>query len=830
MPRLPLPVRYASPAVEPSTSFGDAALRPLDATPPAPTRVEPLVLIANPSPDVYGSDLQMLETVTALRDAGYRVKVVIPSDGPLVPRLRARGAEVIHAEFPVLRRANLAPLAFLQLGLSVAAAVPRLARLVRRTSPTVVYVNTVTLPWWLFAARLARVPATCHVHEADDMDSRPLRFALYGPLWLANTILINSQPALDVMERTIPRLVKKARVIYNGISQPPDEPKPARRNQPFKLLSVGRLSPRKAPHLALEAVGRLRSRGYDVRIELAGSVFPGNEWYLEELKERANRPDLAGAVSFAGYCSPIWPNLQRADLVVQPSLRESLGNAVIEAQMSLRPVVATATSGHLVTITDGETGLLFPSGDVNALVDAIARMIDDDDLAAGITRRALTAASERFSINRYAAETVSAIESIVVTDKRPVRSMSTSPSSCSIQPQASTRHAGSISSVPTVRILGTHGVPGSYGGFETAAENIGLYLRQRGWRVVVYCQLDGDGPTEVDEWNGLERVKIRESKPGWRGTAAFDLKSIRHAMSVREAGDVWLTLGYNTGAYNVLPRLRGIPNVINMDGMEWTRKRWGLAKQGILLANERFAGAVGNVLIADHPVIATYLCRNFGKRRVRTIAYGAPEVTDAPTGPVTDLGLTPAEYGMIVCRPIPENSILEIVTAWSKRRRGMRLLVVGPYGDDDPYQVAVRAAASVEVLFPGAIFEPDRLQALRYHSALYLHGHTVGGTNPSLVEAMAAANAVIAHNNRYNTWVAGPGNAYFNGTDDLDTLLTDLVGDPVRRRRMGKASLARFREEFTWQRIGAQYEEALNAALKISRVHTASRMRGASHA
>ena len=408
--------------------------------------------------------------------------------------------------------------------------------------------------------------------------------------------------------------------------------------------------------------------------------------------------------------------------------------------------------------------------------------------------------------------------------------MNTLKTSGPIRPQASTRHGGSISSAPTVRILGTHGVPAAYGGFETAAENIGLYLRERGWRVVVYCQLDGDGPIEVDEWNGLERVKIRESKPGWRGTASFDSKSIRHAMSVHQPEDVWLTFGYNTGVYNVLPRMRGIPNVINMDGMEWTRRRWGLAKQGILLANERFAGLVGNVLIADHPAIATYLRRNFGKRRVRAIAYGAHEVIDAPTGPVTDLGLAPGEYAMVVCRPIPENSILEIVTAWSKRRRGMRLLVVGPYTDDDPYHVAVRAAASDEVVFPGGIFDPARLQALRYHSALYLHGHTVGGTNPSLVEAMAAGNAVVAHDNRYNTWVAGPDNAYFSGTDDLVPLLTDLVGDPARRERMGQASRARFRDEFTWQRIGAQYEQALHAALQVSRVKNPSQIRGASHA
>ncbi len=142
----------------------------------------------------------------------------------------------------------------------------------------------------------------------------------------------------------------------------------------------------------------------------------------------------------------------------------------------------------------------------------------------------------------------------------------------------------------TVRILGTHGVPAAYGGFETAAENVGLYLRDQGWRVVIYCQLPGEGPIEIDEWNGMERVNIREPKPGWRGTSSFDLASIRHAMSVREADDVWLTFGYNTGVYDILPRLRGVPNVINMDGMEWTRKRWGMAKQGILLANERCRG------------------------------------------------------------------------------------------------------------------------------------------------------------------------------------------------------------------------------------------------
>ena len=365
----------------------------------------------------------------------------------------------------------------------------------------------------------------------------------------------------------------------------------------------------------------------------------------------------------------------------------------------------------------------------------------------------------------------------------------------------------------TVRILGTHGVPAAYGGFETAAENVGRYLHDQGWRVIVYCQLDGEGPTEVDEWNGLERVLIRESRPGWRGTSSFDLKSIRHAIKAHLPGDVWLTFGYNTGVYDVFPRLRRIPNVINMDGMEWTRRRWGVIKQAILLANERLAGLVGDVLIADHPVIAKYLRRHFGAKRVQTITYGAHEVLDAGAAPVEELGLTPGSYAMVVCRPIPENSVLEIVEAWSAVRRGMPLVVVGPYGDDDSYQVRVKRAASNEVLFPGAIFEPDRMQSLRYHSALYLHGHTVGGTNPSLVEAMAAGNPVVAHDNAYNAWVAGPDNAYFRGAADLTRLIGELLADEPRRRRMSDASRGRYRDEFTWSKIGSQYEQSLMTAL-----------------
>lgn len=370
------------------------------------------VLIANPSPDVYGSDLQMLESISALTEQGWRVVVALPSDGELVPRLRERGAEVCFFSFPVLRRANSSVAAFAGMVASAVLAVPRLVGLIRRIQPAAVYVNTVTLPWWLLASRLTRTPTLCHLHEAENTDSRLVRRGLIAPLRLAHAVIVISESAMAAMVEADPGLAPKGRLIYNGVPTPPTEPVPPTRDLPLRAVVVGRLSPRKAPHLALEAVGRLRTEGVALEIELAGSAFPGYEWYVEELQQRAAKEDLAGAVTFSGYCSPIWPALERADLVIAPSLREPFGNAVVEAQLALRPVVATAALGHLESITDSETGLLVPAEDVDAMAKAVQRLVEDADLAGELAQNARRNALARFTTGRYRSEIVALVSEL----------------------------------------------------------------------------------------------------------------------------------------------------------------------------------------------------------------------------------------------------------------------------------------------------------------------------------------------------------------------------------------------------------------------------------
>lgn len=364
---------------------------------------------------------------------------------------------------------------------------------------------------------------------------------------------------------------------------------------------------------------------------------------------------------------------------------------------------------------------------------------------------------------------------------------------------------------PVVRILGTHGVPANYGGFETAAEKVGLHLLASGWRVIVYCQVDGTGEITYDEWNGLERVNVPVDLPGWRGTSLFDLKCVRHAS---EFDDLCLVFGYNTGIFNTWQRFKKIPMVINMDGIEWSRARWGFFRQAILYVNERFSAAVGNHLIADHPEIEKYLWTRAPKRKVTMIAYGADEVLEANEAPVRALGLEPGRYLTLICRPIPENSIVELVKGFSAKPRDYKLAILGNYDPEtDDYHRQVVEAASDDVVFLGAIFDPEVVQPLRFHSAAYLHGHTVGGTNPSLVEALGAGNPVLAHDNAYNRWTAGPDQAFFTSAQDVAAELDAMLAETRVLAAMSDAARERYRSGLTWHQIGEQYRLLLNRYL-----------------
>lgn len=358
-------------------------------------------------------------------------------------------------------------------------------------------------------------------------------------------------------------------------------------------------------------------------------------------------------------------------------------------------------------------------------------------------------------------------------------------------------------------ILGTRGIPGSHGGFETFAQRLALYLVRKGWAVTVYCQDVGKSSTPK-RWKGVDLIHIPTKNNGALWSIIFDFKSTIHAL--KEEGIV-LVLGYNTAIFSLLYCLIKRTVITNMDGMEWWREKWNGIQKIWLFLNERCGVYFSDHLVADHPKIAEYYIKGgVEPEKVTTIPYGTEAVETTNEYLLKQYNLKPYSYGLVIARPEPENSILEIITAFSRKKRGFQLVVLGGYKPKDiTYHAKVMAAASDEVKFIGGVYDLDIVQSLRYYARIYVHGHTVGGTNPSLVEALAAGTPVLAHGNHFNSWVAGKKAHYFDNEEQCSDKLDQLLDDNLELRKMRSASLERYYQKFSNNQDLKAYENLLQS-------------------
>ncbi len=361
-------------------------------------------------------------------------------------------------------------------------------------------------------------------------------------------------------------------------------------------------------------------------------------------------------------------------------------------------------------------------------------------------------------------------------------------------------------------IMGIRGVPAAHGGFETFAARLAPWLVRNGWKVTVYCEEPFKCAPYESDWHGVRRVHIGFGPDSAINSVKFDWACIRHALREPERPPLVLTLGYNTALFGLRLRSAGISHVINMDGIEWARSKWGPLARTWLYLND-WGGCLGAThLIADHPEISRHLQTRVKPARISMIPYGTDLVEQADPSPLAALGVAPGGFMTLIARPEPENSVLEIVRAFSSKPRGCKLVVLGRLAPGvNEFHADVLRAASDEVLFPGAIYDAGVLAALRRHGLAYLHGHRVGGTNPSLLEAMGAGNAVIAHDNRFNRWVAREGALYFSDTATCTEAIDQMLADPALRERLGAANRDAAKTRFPWSLVLSQYEMTMAA-------------------
>lgn len=314
-----------------------------------------------------------------------------------------------------------------------------------------------------------------------------------------------------------------------------------------------------------------------------------------------------------------------------------------------------------------------------------------------------------------------------------------------------------------IAILGTRGIPNHYGGFEQYAELLSVYLAEQGWEVLVYNS--SDHPYRESSYKGvrIQHIYDPERKWGTVGQFVYDLGCIRHFR--KQQFDMVYQLGYTSSAiFNFLfPRKTKV--VTNMDGLEWKRTKYNRWVQQFLKFSERLVVKRSDHLVADSVGIKAYLERKY-KKEAFFSAYTAaiPVVFDDSI--LHSFKLKRDEYDLLVARMEPENNIEMIIEAHLQSGTPISLIIIGGihagYG-----QHLFQKYNSVHIQFLGAVYEKERLDALRRSARLYFHGHSVGGTNPSLLEAMACSCRILAHNNEFNRGVLEVDTLYFSSSEEL---------------------------------------------------------------
>lgn len=357
-----------------------------------------------------------------------------------------------------------------------------------------------------------------------------------------------------------------------------------------------------------------------------------------------------------------------------------------------------------------------------------------------------------------------------------------------------------------VAVIGTQGVPANYGGFESLVENIIGKNCSSDVQYTVFCSSkDIKAP---DSEHGLPstykgaRLRYVPLHANGMQSVPYDILSMLRSL---RGYDVLLILGVSGCLF--MPALRLLAGkkkiIVNIDGLEHRRDKWGATAKRVLRSSEALAVKYADIVVADNKGIADYVRETYGKEAVM-IAYGGDHVLrNIPQEKQAEIldgyGLEPEKYGITVCRIEPENNCHVTLKAFAET--GKPLIFIGnwrhsPYARDlhEKYE-GVKGMTLVD-----SEYDLDRLYTLRSNAEVYVHGHSAGGTNPSLVEAMFIGRPVIAYDCVYNRETMHGLGRYFQDAQSLERLLTEDPGSGEPLRRLAE-------QEYTWAHIAQQYEE-----------------------
>jgi len=356
-----------------------------------------------------------------------------------------------------------------------------------------------------------------------------------------------------------------------------------------------------------------------------------------------------------------------------------------------------------------------------------------------------------------------------------------------------------------IAILGTRGIPNNYGGFEQFAEYLSKGLGELGHEVCVYSSYDH--PYQEEYWN---RVKLihKWSPDKYTGTLGQFIYLLCILDSRKRKFDIILQLGYTSSSVWgwLLPSRSLI--VTNMDGLEWKRSKYGKNVQRFLKVAEKLAIRTSDFLISDSIGIQNYL-RDIYKKDSKYIPYGTDIFKEPNPQAIDSINVHAYSYNLLIARIEPENSIETILDGVCSSSSDRLFLVVGNHaGNSFGRYLTQKYTEDKRIRFLGAIYSLEILNNLRYYSNLYFHGHTVGGTNPSLLEAMASNSLICAHNNEFNNSILGGDAFYFSTKLDVMKLMDSNIVKEFYSAFLG-ANLKKIERLYLWKKIIEDYDNYL---------------------
>ena len=365
----------------------------------------------------------------------------------------------------------------------------------------------------------------------------------------------------------------------------------------------------------------------------------------------------------------------------------------------------------------------------------------------------------------------------------------------------------------SIAILGTRGIPNFYGGFEQLTEHLAPGLVRAGHEVTVYNS--HNHPFKGDNWEGVRIVHCYDPEYilGSAGQFVYDLNCLLDAR--KRNFDVILQLGYTSSSVwgHLFPP--GSMVIYNMDGLEWQRSKYSRMARRFLLFAERLAVKFSDFYVTDSPVIQSYFRDKYGIRS-EYIAYGADIFHDADPTILRDYGVSEGNYYLVMARMEAENNIATILEGFVASNTERKILVVGNTANKFGSRLKARFGKDSRIVFTGGIYQQQTIHALKYFSRMYFHGHSTGGTNPSLLEAMASKALIAAHDNVFNKEVLGEDAVYFSSAADI-TYLVDHVPPGMLKGIMTRNNREKIFRKFNWPDIIAKYERFILQSLLIHR-------------